>query len=106
MTNRRSGFCRTSRTLPICPWSSSDATHRWREVDSNFRFREDESSIETPLGHKDHSWSFLHFDTITVTVADAYRPCSAGILGRALIRTTRRQRMIPALLGPGRGGRV
>jgi hypothetical protein len=43
-------------------------------VDSNFRFREDESSIETPLGHKDHSWSFLHLDTITVTVADAPRP--------------------------------
>ena len=39
----------------ICRESSSLPTRRWREVDSNFRFREDESSIETPLGHKDHS---------------------------------------------------
>ena len=27
-----------------------------------------------PLGHKDDSWSFAHFDTITVSVADAPRP--------------------------------
>ena len=27
-----------------------------------------------PLGHKDDSWSFPHFDTITVSAADAPRP--------------------------------
>jgi len=26
------------------------------------------------IGHKDDSWSFPHFDTITVSVADAPRP--------------------------------
>jgi hypothetical protein len=31
-------------------------------------------SIDVPLGHKDDPWSFDHFDTITVTLADAPRP--------------------------------
>ncbi len=30
--------------------------------------------IDLPLGHKDEAWSFDHFDTITVMVADAPRP--------------------------------
>ena len=30
--------------------------------------------LDIPLGHKDDSWSFPHFDTITVSVADAPRP--------------------------------
>jgi len=30
--------------------------------------------IDIPLGHKDEAWSFDHFDTITVMVADAPRP--------------------------------
>ncbi len=30
--------------------------------------------IDLPLGHKDEAWSFDHFDTITVLVADAPRP--------------------------------
>ena len=30
--------------------------------------------IDVPLGHKDDSWSFAHFDTITVSVADSPRP--------------------------------
>jgi hypothetical protein len=30
--------------------------------------------IDLPLGHKDESWSFDHFDTVTVMVADAPRP--------------------------------
>ena len=32
------------------------------------------ASLDVPLGHKDDSWSFPHFDTITVSVADAPRP--------------------------------
>lgn len=30
--------------------------------------------IDLPLGHKDEAWSFDHFDTMTLTVADAPRP--------------------------------
>src|SRR6516162_2565151 len=30
--------------------------------------------LDVPLGHKDDSWSFPHFDTITLSVADAPRP--------------------------------
>ena len=30
--------------------------------------------IDLPLGHKDEAWSFDHFDTITLMVADAPRP--------------------------------
>ena len=32
------------------------------------------ASLDVPLGHKDDSWSFPHFDTITVSVADSPRP--------------------------------
>jgi len=32
------------------------------------------TSIDLPLGHKDDAWSFDHFDTMTVMVADAPRP--------------------------------
>ena len=31
-------------------------------------------SIDIPLGHKDEAWSFDHFDTMTIMVADAPRP--------------------------------
>ena len=30
--------------------------------------------LDVPLGNKDDPWSFPHFDTITVSVADAPRP--------------------------------
>lgn len=30
--------------------------------------------IDIPLGHKDDAWSFAHFDTITVMMADGPRP--------------------------------
>ncbi|MGM0585736.1 MAG: amino acid synthesis family protein [Pseudomonadota bacterium] len=32
------------------------------------------TAIDVPLGHKDDAWSFAHFDTLTVSVADAPRP--------------------------------
>ena len=32
-----------------------------------------EVSIDMPLGHKDEAWSFDHFDTMTILVADAPR---------------------------------
>jgi hypothetical protein len=31
------------------------------------------ASLDVPLGHKDESWSFPHFDTVTVSIADAPR---------------------------------
>ncbi len=30
--------------------------------------------IDIPLGHKDEAWSFDHFDTLTLMIADAPRP--------------------------------
>jgi hypothetical protein len=32
------------------------------------------ASLDVPLSHKDDSWSFDHFDTITVSMPDAPRP--------------------------------
>ena len=32
------------------------------------------ASLDLPLGHKDNAWSFEHFETVTVSVADAPRP--------------------------------
>ena len=32
------------------------------------------ATLDLPLGHKDNPWSFDHFETITVGVADAPRP--------------------------------
>lgn len=32
------------------------------------------ASLDLPLGHKDNVWSFDHFETVTVRVADAPRP--------------------------------
>jgi hypothetical protein len=32
------------------------------------------ASLDLPLGHKDNPWSFDHFETVTVAVADAPRP--------------------------------
>jgi hypothetical protein len=34
--------------------------------------------LDVPLGHKDDSWSFPHFDTITVSVADVERCVHSG----------------------------
>jgi len=32
------------------------------------------ATLDLPLGHKDNGWSFEHFETVTVGVADAPRP--------------------------------
>src|SRR6516164_8750416 len=32
------------------------------------------ASLDLPLSHKDESWSFDHFDTITVSIPDAPKP--------------------------------
>ena len=43
-------------------------------IPSNAKVAAAGAAIDLPLGHKDEAWSFDHFDTFTVTVADAPRP--------------------------------
>jgi hypothetical protein len=40
-------------------------------IPSNAKVAAAGASIDLPLGHKDDPWSFDHFDTVTVTIADA-----------------------------------
>jgi len=42
-------------------------------ISSNVKVAAAGASLDVPLGHKDDSWSFPHFDTITASVADAPR---------------------------------
>ena len=42
-------------------------------IPSNAKVGAAGAAIDVPLGHKDEAWSFDHFDTITVSVADAPR---------------------------------
>src|SRR5690242_8521670 len=41
---------------------------------SNVKVAAPGTLLDVPLGHKDEPWSFEHFDTVTVSVADAPRP--------------------------------
>jgi Amino acid synthesis len=43
-------------------------------IGSNVKVAAPGAPLDVPLGHKDDSWSFEHFDTVTVSVADAPRP--------------------------------
>ena len=43
-------------------------------IPSNVKIGAAGTSIDVPLGHKDDAWSFDHFDTMTVTIADAPLP--------------------------------
>ena len=43
-------------------------------IGSNVKVAAAGALLDVPLGHKDNSWSFPHFDTIAVSVADAPRP--------------------------------
>jgi hypothetical protein len=43
-------------------------------ISSNVKVAAAGASLDVPLGHKDDSWSFPHFDTMTISVADAPRP--------------------------------
>ena len=43
-------------------------------IPSNAKLAALGTPIDLPLGHKDEVWSFDHFDTMTVMVADAPRP--------------------------------
>ncbi len=43
-------------------------------IPSNVKVAAAGAAIDLPLGHKDEPWSFDHFDTLTVALADAPRP--------------------------------
>jgi len=43
-------------------------------IPSNVKVAPAGTSIDVPLSHKDDSWSFDHFDTMTVMMPDAPRP--------------------------------
>jgi len=43
-------------------------------IPSNAKVAAAGTPIDLPLGHKDEAWSFDHFDTMTLMVADAPRP--------------------------------
>ena len=43
-------------------------------IGSNVKVAAAGALLDVPLGHKDDSWSFPHFDTITISVADTPRP--------------------------------
>ena len=43
-------------------------------IPSNVKIGAVGDAIDIPLGHKDEAWSFDHFDTMTLMVADAPLP--------------------------------
>jgi len=43
-------------------------------IPSNVKVAVAGTALDVPLSHKDDSWSFDHFDTITLAIADAPRP--------------------------------
>jgi hypothetical protein len=43
-------------------------------IPSNVKVASCGASLDVPLSHKDDSWSFDHFDTISVSMPDAPRP--------------------------------
>ena len=49
-------------------------------IPSNVKIAAAGAQIDIPLGHKDEAWSFEHFDTMTVMIADAPRPGEAAVL--------------------------
>lgn len=49
-------------------------------IPSNVKIAGPGAIMDIPLGHKDEAWSFDHFDTMTVMIADAPLPDEAVIL--------------------------
>ncbi len=43
-------------------------------IPSNVKIAAAGAVLDLPLGHKDNSWSFDHFDTMTIMIADAPLP--------------------------------
>jgi hypothetical protein len=49
-------------------------------IPSNVKVAAAGTSLDVPLGHKDDPWSFDHFDTVTVSVADAPRADEIAVI--------------------------
>ena len=49
-------------------------------ISSNVKVAPPGTPIDVPLGHKDDPWSFEHFDTVTVALADAPRPDEIAVI--------------------------
>jgi hypothetical protein len=49
-------------------------------ISSNVKVAAAGAILDVPLGHKDDSWSFAHFDTITVALDDAPRPAEILVI--------------------------
>jgi hypothetical protein len=49
-------------------------------ISSNVKVAPAGTAIDVPLAHKDDIWSFDHFDTMTVAVADAPRPDEIAVI--------------------------
>ena len=49
-------------------------------ISSNVKVAAAGAALDVPLGHKDDAWSFAHFDTITVSIADAPRPAEIVVV--------------------------
>lgn len=49
-------------------------------IGSNVKIAAPGTLLDVPLGHKDDPWSFEHFDTVTVSVADAPRPDEIAVV--------------------------
>jgi Amino acid synthesis len=49
-------------------------------IGSNVKVAAAGASLDVPLGHKDDAWSFPHFDTVTVAIADAPRPAEIVVV--------------------------
>ncbi len=43
-------------------------------IPSNVKLAAVGGVLDLPLGHKDNSWSFDHFDTMSIMIGDAPRP--------------------------------
>src|SRR6202035_1892104 len=43
-------------------------------IGSNVKVAAPGATLDVPLGYKDEAWSFAHFDTVTVSLADSPRP--------------------------------
>lgn len=49
-------------------------------IPSNCKVAAPGSAIDVPLGHKDEAWSFAHFDTMTVSLAEAPLPDEIAVI--------------------------
>lgn len=49
-------------------------------ISSNVKVAPAGTAIDVPLAHKDDIWSFDHFDTMTLSVADAPRPDEIAVI--------------------------